>query len=43
MKEEVIKELIKGVCIAIDLLGIDVVKAFPNLCKELERLERKEK
>lgn len=36
MKEEIIKELIEGVCIAIDLLGIDVEKEFPNLYKELK-------
>ena len=31
MKKEVLKELIEAVIVAIDLLGIDVKKAYPNL------------
>ena len=31
--EEVLKELVEAVVVAIDLLGIDVKKAYPNLYK----------
>lgn len=41
MKEEVLKELIAAACVAIDLLGIDVEKAFPNLYREF--LENRQK
>ena len=34
MKEEVLKELIDAVVVAIDLLEIDVKKAYPNLYNE---------
>lgn len=41
MKDKVLKELIDAIVIAIDLLGIDAKKAFPNLYSEFLKNEDK--
>ena len=43
MREEVLKELIEAVVVAIDLLGIDVKKAYPNLYNEFLTQQHEDK
>lgn len=43
MEKEVLKELIEAAVVAIDLLGIDVKQAFPNLYNEYLTHQHKNK
>lgn len=41
MEDKVLRELIEAICVAIDLLGIDVKQAYPNLYNELLKSNNK--
>lgn len=43
MEKELLKEIIEACVVAIDLLGIDVKQAFPNLYKEIEDFKKLDK
>ena len=42
MTDEVFRELIEGVLVSMDLLGLDVKKEFPNLWKEYLNLKEEQ-